>query len=186
MTASICRKRGRVEFFMHGELMYNITHPTAQQDQFILDAAVKVEGGVRFLCESRADRPNAALILYRCNTYGEFSARPYHLGQAADDSTLQCVLALYYDFCRRNSLNPTKLMLRAYPQGERAEDWDALAWRTALDAAHWHDTRFPQAWTPDAILGLLISLRSQHRTHLAAILAEQLNLPNTAKGQGAD
>lgn len=178
---SLISPSGRVESFINDELMYLITHPGPRQVEFIIEAIVKVEGGVRFLCESLPSRPNAGLIFYRCNKYGEFSARPYLVGQAADDSTLSCVLGLYYDFCRRNGLNATKVMVRAYPEGERAESWDAVSWRTVLDAAQWQGTRFPDTWTREAILGLMISLRSQRRTHLAAVLAEQLNLPSAAE-----
>src|SRR5262249_39627901 len=143
---------------------------------YIVDSVVKEEQGVRFLCESTPQRPQIELIYHRCLKFGEFSARPYLLGQAADDSTLACVLGLYYDLCRCHALNAAKLMRRAYPGDEAAGQWDAVAWRRVLDVAQWQETRFPNSWTPEAILGLLVSLRSQRRTHLARVLAQRLGM----------
>lgn len=171
------RPSGRVDSHMGADLMYRITHPVRADGLFIIDASVKVGNGVRFLCESRSERPSPESIFHRCVQYGEFSARPYLVGQAADDSTLSCVLGLYYDYCRRSGRNATELLVRAYSGGEVPEDWNAIAWRKVLDAAQWHGTTFPGIWTSAAILGLLISLRSQRRTHLAAVLAAALNLP---------
>jgi hypothetical protein len=166
----------RIETRVDGDFCYRITHPARADGPFIIDASVKTGNGVRFLCESRPERPIEALIFHRCVQYGECSARPYLLGQAADDSTLPCVLGLYYDYCRRHGLNATELMMRAYPGGESPEHWDAVEWRKILDAADWQGTTFPDLWTSAAVLGLLISLKSQRRGHLAAVLATALNL----------
>ena len=175
---------GQVESVVKDDFRYRLTHPATDGGDFIIDAIVKVENGVCYRCESRHERPSPELIVYRCVEYGEFSARPYLLGQAADHSTLNCVLGLYYDFCRRSSLKATELMVRAYPGGEATEEWDALAWRTVLDAAQWQGTTFPETWTKDAILGLLVSLWDQGRTHLAALLSMELNLPSVPTIEG--
>jgi hypothetical protein len=166
----------RVESVMNEDLLYDLTYPQTDGGPFIVDAILKVQHGVRFLCESWPERPIPALITHRCARYGEFSARPYLLGQATDDSTLHCVLGLFYDFCRRHTLDATQLTLRAYPGGEGAAHWDTASWRRVLDLAQWQGTRFPDTWTSQATLGLLLSLRSQGRIHLAQVLAEQLNL----------
>jgi len=185
MNSSMFRRpTGPVESLVTEVLTYRLTHPATAGDLFILDAMVKVDNGVCFLCDSLRARPSTELVVYQCIEYGEFSARPYLLGQAADRSTLNCVLGLYYDFCRRNSLNATELLVRAYPGHELAKDWDAVAWRTVLDAAQWQGTIFPDTWTEDAIQGLLVSLWDQGRTHLAAVLSLQLNLPTPSAASG--
>jgi hypothetical protein len=169
---------GRVESQTREGLKYRITHPARPNGRFIVDVVVKVDNGVRFLCETWPSRPSEALMYHRCVQYGEFSKRPYTCGQATDDSTQDCVLGLYYDYCRRTSLDATSLLVQAYPGGENAELWSPVTWRRILDAARWQSTEFPDHWSSAAILGLLLSLKGQHRTHLAVALAEAIGLRN--------
>ena len=175
--------RPHVETVIQGELICRITHPGSDKDRFTIDTVMRVTHGVQFLRETLPDRPDMQVIFLRCMNYGEFSARPYHPGQATDDSTLNCVLALYYDLCRRKSLNATELMVSAHPEIEFADHWVAVTWRKVLDAAHWQGTHFPDTWSDDAILRLLISLRSQGRTQLARRLAAQLNLQEVSSDE---
>jgi hypothetical protein len=172
---------GRVESHTLGDLKYRITHPVRPDGRFIIDAVLKVGDGVRFLCETWPNRPSEPLIYHRCVQYGEFSKRPYVCGQATDDSTQDCVLALYYDYCRRQSLDATSLLVQAYPGGESAERWSPVAWRRILDAAKWHRTEFPDLWTSAPTLDLLQSLKDQHRSHLAVALAEAIGLRTVAR-----
>jgi hypothetical protein len=169
---------GRVETRTRDDLKYRITHPALPSGQFIVEVILRVEGGVRFLCESWGTRPTELLMTHRCVQYGEFSRRPYTPAQLPDDSTQECVLALYYDYCRRSNLDASQLMAKAYPGGESAEDWSALRWRRILESAEWHQTRFPETWTTAAVLGLLLSLKGQKRLHLATTLAETIGLRN--------
>jgi hypothetical protein len=178
---------GRVETRTLHDLKYRITHSARADGVFIIDAAIRLHNGVRFLCESWPSRPSEALLFHRCLQYGEFSARPYLIGQAADDSTLECVLALYYDCCRRTGIDATELMVRSYPGGEGAEDWTDVDWRKILDASEWHGTVFPASWGTDELIGLLMSLTSQKRVQLAAKLEQAIalrNLPRLPSGQG--
>jgi hypothetical protein len=172
---------GRVESRTLSELKYRITHPARPNGRFIIDAVIQVGNGVRFLCDTWPTRPSETLIYHRCAHYGEFSKRPYVCGQATDDSTQDCVLALYYDYCRRQSLDATRLLVQAYPGGESAEQWSPVTWRRILDGAQWHGTEFPDVWTSAAILDLLVSLKGQQRSHLAVALAEAIGLRNVPR-----
>lgn len=178
---------GRVESRTLDELKYRITHPARPNGRFIVEAIIKVENGVRFLCETWPNRPSEVLLYHRCAQYGEFSKRPYLCAQATDDSTQDCVLALYYDYCRRSSLDATQLMVEAYPGGESADQWSAVTWRRILDGAEWQRTQFPETWTNPVILGLLLSLKGQRRAHLASALARAIDLrdgPPTLRNEG--
>jgi len=170
---------GQVESHTSDILKYRITHPSKGNGRFIIDSIIKVESGVRFLCETWPTRPPELLIVHRCAQHGEFSKRPFSCSQPTDDSTQDCVLALYYDYCRRSKLDASQLMATAYPGGENAEDWTPLRWRRVLESAQWHGTTFPEIWSDGDILLLLFSLKGQKRLHLANTLAHVLGLPNT-------
>jgi hypothetical protein len=172
---------GRVESQTREGLKFRITHPARLNGRFIIDVIVKLDNGVRFLCETWPSRPSDALMYHRCVQYGEFSRRPYACGQATDDSTQDCVLALYYDCCRRRCLDATSLLMQAYPGAESAEQWSPVTWRRILDAAKWHRTEFPDIWASKPTLDLLQSLKDQHRSHLAVALAEAIGLRTVAR-----
>jgi hypothetical protein len=169
---------GQVETLTSDVVKYHITHPAKRNGLFIIDSIIKVESGVRFLCEPWRTRPSEALIVHRCAQHGEFSKRPYTCTQPTDDSTQDCVLALYYDYCRRSNLDASQLMAAAYPGGEIIEDWPPLRWRRLLESAQWHGTIFPSTWTSAEGLGLLLALKGQKRLHLAKALAHAINLRN--------
>jgi len=54
---------GRVETRTRDDLKYRITHPTLPSGQFIVEVIFRVEGGVRFLCETWATRPTELLMI---------------------------------------------------------------------------------------------------------------------------
>ena len=175
-TPTSSTRFGRVEERTRDDLKYRIVHPALPSGEFIVEVILRVEGGVRFLCEAWKTRPTELLMIHRCVKYGEFSRRPYATAQPTDDSTQECVLALYYDYCRRSKLDASHLMAKAYPGGESVEDWSALRWRRILESAQWHQTKFPEGWTTAEVLGLLLSLKGQRRLHLATTLAETIGL----------
>jgi hypothetical protein len=161
---------GRTECHTSTCLQYCITAPVRSNGKFVLEAMVKVPEGVRFLCELRSERPHVTELMRHCLDNGQFSARPYLLGQATDDSTADCVMALYEDCCRRHGLDATELLVRTYPGWETTEAWSADAWKRVRELAEWQETTFPVEWTTDCLIGLLMSLNGQHRTQLARTL----------------
>lgn len=161
---------GRTECHTTTCLQYSVTEPIWSNGKFVLEVIVKVPEGVRFLCELRSEHPQVPELIRRCLDHGQFSARPYLLGQATDDSTADCVMALYEDCCRRHGLDATELLVRAYPGWETTEVWSAEAWKRVRASAEWQETTFPVEWTTDCLIGLLISLHGQHRKQLAHAL----------------
>ena len=155
-------------------LKYWIRALNRTHHRFVVEALVKVPGGVRFLTELRQEPPEAHELIRRCLENGEFSARPYLLGQTTDDSTADCVMALYEDCCRRRGLDPSELLVRTYPGWEKRDAWLAATWTRIRDSAQWQETTFPAEWTSDCLIGLLMSLTGQHRPELATILASVL------------
>src|SRR5258707_9144264 len=111
--------------------------------------------------------------MHLCLQHGKFWAGPYVLGQATDNSTYMCVMALFYDFCRRSGLDGTELLVKAYPLSEMADQWDAVTWSRVLYGAEWQGTIFPTAWTNDAAIGLFLSLIDQKRQRAPARLGLQ-------------
>lgn len=161
---------GRTECHTTTCLQYSVTEPIWSNGKFVLEVIVKVPEGVRFLCELRSERPQAPELIPYCLENGRFSARPYLLGQATDDSTADCVTALFEDCCRRHRLDPTELLVRTYPGWEKTEVWSADTWKRIRESAEWQETTFPVEWTTDCLIGLLMSLNGQHRRQLASAL----------------
>ena len=156
------------------ELKYTLYFPANDEESFIFTAILKVPNGVKFICEPWKDRPNEHMIAVRCAAHGQFSPRPYWAGQETDDSTLDCVLALFHSYCGGSGVDPTRLIARAYPGMEVDEKWSPDGWRQTLDAAEWHGTSIPKEWTISSVIGLIASLRHQKLTALAQALADEI------------
>lgn len=166
---------GHTECYTTTCLKYWLSALHRTRHRFVVEALVKVPGGVRFLCELRREPPEVHELIRRCLEHGEFSARPYLLGQTTNDSTADCVMALYEDCCRRRGLNATELLARTYPGWEQREAWPADTWKRIRVSAQWQETTFPVEWTSDCVIGLLMSLTGQHRPQLANTLASELS-----------
>jgi hypothetical protein len=156
------------------DLIYCIIFPTRPGGSFVIEASLKVPHGVRLFNDRWPERPSEAVLRHLCLQFGDFSPRPYSVGQAADASTRPCAMALYHDCCRRLGLDATELLVRTYPDAENPEAWTPLAWRLILEAATWQGTDFPFEWTPEAIFGLLLSLAGEGRELLAMTLAAEI------------
>jgi len=182
----------RTDSYTTAELRYRVTHLGHLGSKLVIESIAKVPHGVRHYCELFEAKPSEATILQSCLTRGDFSARPYVLGQAADDSTLDSVLALYRDCCHRRGVDPTALLVRTYPGWETPEKWNGGLWSSIQEGAAWNGTLYPTVWTTDSVLGLLMSLTGQHRSHLASALADALQaadplrapVGNTPPGSG--
>jgi hypothetical protein len=158
------------------DLKCSVHSSAAGDGRFVYDAVLKVENGVKFLCELWPERPSEALMADRCAQHGTFSPRPYRAGQMTDDSTPDCVLALYYHYCRSSAIDATALLVRTYPGWETPDKWTDAAWRTVLESADWHGTAVPSRWTGDGVIGLLLSLATQGHRELAETLTREILL----------
>jgi hypothetical protein len=165
---------GRTECNTTQWLSYRLMHPAEAEGPFVIDAVLKVHDGIRHFYGPWPERPSDERMVLLCLRFGEFSARPYSAGQAADESTHVCVLALFYDLCRRKGLDATALMVQAYPGNETTDRWSDVTWRQYLDAADWQRTIFPTTWTEDAVIGLLMSLNGQQRQPLGTRLEQEM------------
>jgi hypothetical protein len=166
------------------DLKFSVHSSIAGDGRFIYDVVLKVENGVKFLCELWPECPSADLMALRCSQYGSFSPRPYVAGQMTDDSTPDCVLALYHHYCRSSAIDPTALLVRTYPGWETPQKWTDEVWGRVLRSANWHGTAVPETWTGDGIIGLLLSLTTQGRRALAETLTQEvlLRLPPSKPG----
>jgi hypothetical protein len=157
-----------------GSLRYRMIAPRWTGAQYIAFATVKVPGGVRFLTCSWWMAPDETLLIARCLRDGQLSMRPYVVGQATDDSTIDCVMALYHDLCVSYGLDATDLLLRSDPAWARRERWAQYDWDRFRRIADFEGTLFPLTWTDDAILGLMMSLENQGLPALATSLGHAL------------
>jgi len=155
------------------------------QRRLLYHAALKADGGILHLSELWHERPSAALMAQRCAQFGQLSRRPYLAGQITDESTSDCVWALYCVYCRSIALDPTALLMRTYPGWETAEKWTESDWSSVLESAQWHGTTLPSVWSTDTVLGLLMSLCGQSRRHLAESLTQEIVLRAGVTSKGA-
>ena len=166
------------------DLQFTVHRLPSGERPFIYEAAIKVPGGIVFLCERWHERPTESMMAERCARFGLFSRRPYYAGQATDDSTIDCVFALYYAYCQSLGVNPTELLARTYPGWETPEKWDGKLWGFILEASRWHGTPIPDAWETDTAIGLVMSLCGQHRAELAETLTQEILLRGTSARRG--
>lgn len=168
----------------HYDLQYTVS-PTRvdSQRRLLYRAALKAEGGVLYFCELWDEAPGDQLMAQRCAQFGVLSRRPYLAGQTTDDSTGDCVWALYHSCCRSIRVDPTALLTRTYPGWESPDDWTETAWQSVLDSAQWQGITVPSR-TTDGVIGLLMSLCGQGRRQLAESLTQEIVLGSGAVGSG--
>jgi hypothetical protein len=167
------------------DLKFSCHRSLVGSNLFIYSVTLKIDNGVKFWCEFWHEQPSEALMAQRCSQFGQFSMRPYLAGQVTDESTSDCVLALYYNYCRSASIDPTALLARTYPGWETAEEWTDSAWRSLLVSAAWHRTTIPAQWAVDGVIGLLLSLTTQGRRALAETLTQEILLRRPGSNTGA-
>jgi hypothetical protein len=155
-------------------LKYNVHLPTREGEKFLTEAVLKVDQGIKYLTQFWVDRPTDAQIARECERYGEFSARPYQIGQVTDASTFECVLALYHAYCQARSIDATQLLVDAYPGWESREKWTVDAWNSVLQCAEWHGVSYPEHWNNAAVLELLAILSNQNLLVLAEGVVQEI------------
>lgn len=139
-------------------------------NDYLVDAYHKVEGGIKhWVCRY----PSYCLewILGDVQQRGNFSKRPFKLGQGCDGSGDACCAALYHDFCTQHGLDPLELYRRAYQvhDGDRYSDPDYSA---ILQEANWQGVKYPQSWGEPELGGLLDSLYAINNRSLVQVLEE--------------
>jgi len=154
-------------------LRYSLNH-YPHNGRYVFTATLKVSDGIRHYVALSKQRPSHSDMATQCQEYGIFSARPYRLGQAHDDSISICVYALYQQYCLTTRLDPNSLLARAYPGWERPQDWTDERWADIRQGAEWEGTMFPDAWSVDEALLLLQALRAINRHFLADVLEERI------------
>ncbi len=83
--------------------------------RFMYVATVKVHLGVRHVVYRSAIQPTLEEMARECLDHGTLCPRPYLVGQDSDGCASDCVFALLEDYCRKDGIDPTELMLRTYP-----------------------------------------------------------------------
>jgi len=137
----------------------------------LFQAKLKFSRGVRYLVAGSYQQPRIEQIVDQCCRYGNFSARPYQLGQPSNGSTDPCVWALYRQCCAEKGFDPTALILETYPGWEQRPDWD---WSELDDQAAWEGYDSPPTWDTAALEALCISLQSIHRQVLGSALLDRV------------
>ena len=148
---------------------YDVWLGTAQ-GIYLVDAYLKVEGGIRYLCRNYEDCPNLETILWSLRS-AVFSPRPYQLAQSGDGSINSCVMSLFWDFCQRQGLDAVALYRIAYRQhyGEKYQDPN---FEQIIRMASWEGVAYPQRWDQTSRQGLIKSLDEINEQQLAALLED--------------
>jgi len=114
----------------------------------------KVEGGVYHLVYEvieTVDQEELKELLRKIDEIGVFSPRPYKLRQPCDGSIDYCVIALFFDFCKRKRINWKELYRKAYPD-------DYIDEIFIKEMAEWQGVEYPKIWNEKAFDGLIESL----------------------------
>lgn len=129
-------------------------------DEALMDTMVfRVPGGIIYEMYTNGDR-----------CFHAFSQRPYILGQACDGTIENCVVALFYDYCKAKGLNPAALYKDAYPEREPSS-LDERNATTRLAMAE--GVCFPLRWDQSAFNWLIVSLTEINNHALVAVLEEE-------------
>lgn len=83
----------------------------------LFQAKLKFPKGVRYLVAGSYQQPRIEQIVDQCCRYGNFSARPYQLGQPSNGSTDPCVWALYRQCCAEKGFDAIGLILKRTQAG---------------------------------------------------------------------
>ena len=158
------------------DLRFTVHFPVPDDNRYLTEAAIKVKAGVKYITQFWFDRPTEQQIARECSQHGHFSPRPFHLGIPTDESTFECVLALFYQFCCAFEIDATAVLVKAYPDRESAHKWTKVAWERVVDCAKWHGTIVPDEWRSTDIQALLACISSQGHLDLAEVLAQELCL----------
>jgi hypothetical protein len=148
-----------------------------RHEDFLTESKVKVPGGIRHLVTRWRGAPTVKAVTAATLTGGFLSARPYQLAQACDGSIGLCALALFEDFCTARRLDPASLVRSAYPEEPRDGTWSLAGRRALRRDAEWEGVAFPDAWTPDAVRGLIESLHEINYHALASVVQDLPHVP---------
>jgi hypothetical protein len=136
--------------------------------EVIFEGRVKCPGSIKYLVW----RYKKGVLLHTAKTdlleHGCFSPRPYQLGQACEGSITGCALALFVRFCRDCGHCAEALLRAAYPDENRGNLNDIVAF------ADWQGVAYPAQWDERAKAGLLESL---HAVNYHSLASEVANLP---------
>ena len=137
--------------------------------EFVFEGFLKVVGGVKHVVNRFDNNPTMEEMLSLLESRGLVSPRPYQPGQFCDGSITSCVMALFYDFCKRYGLNAAGVHATAYP--DRAEpNWEEQY--LTMSFADWQGVAYPRIWTLEHFVRLLDSLNAVNRHSLSNELEE--------------
>lgn len=137
-------------------------------------AMVQVPEGVRYWSARVPSQPMFPYVRNACLNHGELGYRPYVMLQDRDSCSRVCALALLHDYCMAHTIDPQKVVLRAYPYDFIAPKlWDPDRWGRILEEARWQGLIFPREWNADRLIELLLTLHNHDlRSLLDALLME--------------
>jgi len=141
------------------------------QGDYLVEADVKAEGGIRHCVYRTTDKPTVigVLNLVRHSDL-PISPRPYQLAQACDGTIGSPVLALFVRFCNSRGLDPAVIMVDAYP--DESGEWDAEHYRAIVEEADWQGVAYPECWDSAAVSGLVESLHAINYHQLAGLIED--------------
>lgn len=143
-----------------------------RNDDYLVDAKVKVPGGLKGIVYRTTELPSLADVLDLVQSSEHpvnVSPRPYRLAQSCDGTIGSPVMALYASFCESKGLDPAAVMIDAYP----GETWNAQDFIKSAEEAGWQGVAYPEEWDANAITGLVESLHEINYHQLACLIDEK-------------
>jgi hypothetical protein len=141
---------------------------------YLVEADVKAEGGIRHCIYRTPDKTTVIDVLNLVRRSGRselpISPRPYQLAQACDGSIVSPVLALFVRFCESRGLDPTIIMVGAYP--DESSEWHVEYFRKIVEEAEWQGVAYPACWDSAAVAGLVESLHAINYHQLAGLIGD--------------
>ncbi|MDY6949281.1 MAG: hypothetical protein SXG53_26625 [Pseudomonadota bacterium] len=137
---------------------------------------MRTQRGVFFL-ESPfgSERPDMNTVYLNAFMRGQFSKRPYRLGEAVDSSLENCILALFHDLCAVHELKAHGLAQLALP--ERAQLFTEADFLAIVAQARWEDYISPDHWTATDVVMLYQALNDLGYGALGSLMGSVLYLP---------
>jgi hypothetical protein len=163
----IKRKQGK-------NLHYSIFQDT-RNNQYVIEAYLKVNRGILHTTYRDDDLPNEKLITYYAGK-GYFSRRPYRLGQIGDVSIHYPVIAVFVQYCKDNQYSPSEILKEAYPNEDYVTEEEL---NDNIREAEWQGVEYVQAWNKDSFSKLLSSIRYINHHPIAFLLEEKYAIKNT-------
>lgn len=139
-----------------------------RNNDYVYEVFLKVKKGVKHTVIRNKKLFTEKDILKYLEMQTYISKRPYKLAQSCDGSIGSPVMSLFFDYCKKNALNPSELYSKAYPNETLSKEDIEETFKLGI----WQGVEFPNEWREKEFKGLLQSLTNINNHSLVGVLSE--------------